>query len=217
VSLAYPSTPSGRLVRLLDVALLAWTIAWIVVGVAVSRQVRGLTELSSTVVAGGQVLRATGQELDALGSLPFIGDQIQGMGRQVDDVADQAIVSGRDSVHRVKSLSTLLGFAIALVPTVPLIALYAPLRVARTREVRAVRQVLARDGMDPAFEQFLARRAVEKLPYHRLRQVSPDPWYDLATARYERLAAAELERLGLRHPSPRPPVPTRARPEGAGG
>ena len=34
-----------------DVALVAWTVAWIVLGLAVARQVRSLTELSSTVVA----------------------------------------------------------------------------------------------------------------------------------------------------------------------
>ncbi len=219
VSLAYPSTPSARLIRLVDAALIAWTVTWVVVGMAVAREVRGLTQLSSTVVSGGQVLRATGQELGALADLPFIGGQIGDVQRQLEDTADQAIASGRDSAGRVKSLSGLLGWCIALIPTVPLVALYTPLRVARIREVRAVRQLLAETGMDPVFEQFLARRAVEKLPYHRLRRVSADPWYDLAAGRYERLAAAELERLGL-VPVPAPArrsTAARTRPEGAGG
>ncbi|MDP9342508.1 MAG: hypothetical protein M3Q23_10545 [Actinomycetota bacterium] len=217
MSLAYPSAPAGRLVRLIDAALIAWTVVWVVVGVMVARDVRGLTQLSDTVVAGGQVLRATGSELGALSSIPFVGDQIGSVGHQVNDAADQAIASGRDSAGRVRSLSVLLGFAIALIPTVPLIALYTPLRVARVREVRAVRRAMAEARGDPVFEQFLARRAAERLPYYRLRQISQDPWYDLATGRYERLAAAELERLGLSRASRRMRARSRAWPEGASG
>jgi hypothetical protein len=217
VSLAYPSAPSARLIRLLDAALVVWTVAWLVVGLVVARQVRSLTELSSTVVAGGQVLRATGDELSALSSVPFVGDQIGSVGRQVDDAADRAITSGRDSAARVKSLSALLGFAIALIPTVPLVVLYTPLRVARIREVREVRRAVAQSWGDPVFEQFLARRAAERLPYHRLRQVTPNPWEDLAAGRYERLSAAELRRLGLARIGRRAPTATRAWPEGAGG
>src|SRR6266581_3963041 len=199
MSLAYPSAPAGRLIRVVDAALIVWTAAWLLIGVAVARDVRGLTQLSGTVVAGGQVLRVTGSELGQLASVPFVGDQLGAVSQQLDGVADQAIASGRDSARRVRSLSVLLGFAVALVPTVPLIALYVPLRVGRAREVRAV------------------RRAVERLPYHRLRRVTPDPWADLAQGHYQRLAAAELERLGLSRASRRMRTRARAWPQGAGG
>jgi hypothetical protein len=140
MSLADPSAPAGRLIRVMDVALVAWTAVWLVIGLQVARDVRGLTQLSRTVVAGGRVLQVTGDELGALSTVPFVGDQLGTMSRQVDDAANQAIASGRDSAGRVRSLSVLLGFAVALVPTVPLLALYAPLRVGRAREVRAVRR-----------------------------------------------------------------------------
>jgi hypothetical protein len=60
MSLAYPSAPAGRLVRVVDVALVAWTAVWLVIGLQVARDVRGLTQLSRTVVAGGRVLQVTG-------------------------------------------------------------------------------------------------------------------------------------------------------------
>jgi hypothetical protein len=100
---------------------------------------------------------------------------------------------------------------------VPLLALYAPLRTARIREVRAVRRALGESRGDPVFEQFLARRAAERLPYCRLRLISPDPWHDLATGHYERLAAAELRRLDLARKGRRLGTRARAWPEGAGG
>ncbi len=217
MSLAYPSAPAGRLIRVVDAALIVWTAAWLLIGVAVARDVRGLTQLSGTVVAGGQVLRVTGSELGQLASVPFVGDQLGAVSQQLDGVADQAIASGRDSARRVRSLSVLLGFAVALVPTVPLIALYVPLRVGRAREVRAVRRAAAQAPGDPVLLQFLARRAVERLPYHRLRRVTPDPWADLAQGHYQRLAAAELERLGLSRASRRMRTRARAWPQGAGG
>jgi hypothetical protein len=217
MSLADPSAPAGRLIRVMDVALVAWTAVWLVIGLQVARDVRGLTQLSRTVVAGGRVLQVTGDELGALSTVPFVGDQLGTMSRQVDDAANQAIASGRDSAGRVRSLSVLLGFAVALVPTVPLLALYAPLRVGRAREVRAVRRAAMQAPGDPAFQQFLARRAVERLPYHQLRRVTPDPWSDLARGDYQQLAAAELERLGLSRASRRMRTQTTVWPEGAGG
>jgi hypothetical protein len=217
VSLAYPSAPAGRLIRVVDAALIVWTAAWLLVGVAVARDVRGLTQLSGTVVAGGRVLQVTGSELGQLSSVPFVGEQLGAMSRQLNDAADQAIASGRGSAEQIRSLSVLLGFAVALVPTVPLIALYAPLRVSRAREVAAIRRAAARNPADPLLQQFLARRAAERLPYHRLRQVTADPWSDLAQGRYQRLATAELERLGLSRTSRRMRTRGRAWPEGAGG
>ena len=55
-------------------------------------------------------------------------------------------------------------------------------------------------GGDPAFEQYLARRAVDVLPWDRLRAISPDPWRDIANGEYRALADAELARLGLTRP-----------------
>jgi hypothetical protein len=81
---------------------------------------------------------------------------------------------------------------------VPIVTLYAPFRISRRRDLRAIRRAARQAGGDPGFEEFLARRAAENLPYHRLREVTPNPWRDLEEGRYQALAEAELRRLGLR-------------------
>jgi hypothetical protein len=52
-----------------------------------------------------------------------------------------------------------------LVPTVPFVLIYVPLRVTRVRERRAVRRATRTSGYDAAFREFLARRAAEHLSY----------------------------------------------------
>jgi len=84
MSLAYPSSPSGRLVRFLDVAIILWTASWVILGFVVAGEVRGLTQLSDTVVAGGKVLKATGRELSALEQVPFVGDPIRAVEGEVN-------------------------------------------------------------------------------------------------------------------------------------
>ncbi|TMJ94642.1 MAG: hypothetical protein E6G67_08995 [Actinobacteria bacterium] len=201
MSLAYPRLSSGRAVLALDAALLAWVIVWIVLAILIARDVRNLSQLSTTVVTAGVAIDETGKALATLGSIPFAGGQIAQVSQRIRSAGKSAEVSGRQSRESVTELSVLLGIAIGLIPSIPLLGLYAPLRIGRIREVRAIRRAFAQSGGDPAFLEFLARRAAENLPYHRLREVTPNPWRDLEEGRYEALAAAELGRLGLR---PRP-------------
>ena len=59
---------------------------------------------------------------------------------------------------------------------------------------------LATSSGDPGFEQYLARRAIDALPWDELRALSPDPWRAVAAGDFPALADAELRRLGLRRP-----------------
>ena len=189
---------SGRTVIILDGVLVIWAIGWVIIGVAISREVRNLSTLSDTVVQAGTAVAETGRALRSLDGLPFVGPRIAGFARQIDAAAVQAVRSGRESKESVQDLSVLLGFSVAVVPTVPILAMYVPYRISRVREVRAVRKAARLAGNDPVFQEYLARRAVANLPYHRLREVSPDPWRDLLSGNHFALAQAELKRLGVR-------------------
>jgi hypothetical protein len=196
--MVYRPSTSGRVVWVIDAILVLWVDAWIAIGLAVARDVRNLTALSDTVVRAGTAVGETGRALRALEGLPFVGDRIGRVAGQVDAAATQAVRSGRESRDSVQSLSVLLGFSVGIIPTLPILAMYVPFRVSRAREVRAIRKAAARAQGDPMFEEYLAHRAVENLPYHKLREITANPWRDLEEGRHSALADAELHRLGLR-------------------
>lgn len=196
--LVYRPSTGGRMVRIVDAIIVVWVAAWILIGLAVARDVRNLTALSATVVRAGTAVGETGRALHALEGLPFVGDRIGRVAGQVDTAAAQAVRSGRDSRESVESLSVLLGVSVGVIPTLPILAMYTPFRISRAREVRAIRRAAGRAQGDPMFEEYLAHRAVQNLPFHKLREITPNPWRDLEAGHHTALAEAELRRLGLR-------------------
>lgn len=202
MALVFPRTPRRSLRVALDVAVVVWAAAWIVVGLWVAREVDGLTDLSETVTRAGIALEEAGRALQSLDGVPFVGEDVARVGERTEQAGESARISGRSSRESVESLSLLLGVSIAVAPSLPLLALYLPMRLAWRRQVTAVRDALARAPDDPALYEFLARRAVINLSYDRLRAVSADPWRDLEAGRYRPLGDAELARLGIERPAP---------------
>jgi hypothetical protein len=196
VGLAFPS-PGVRLIRLLDAVALAWVVLWVVLALLVGREVRHLRELSDTVVTAGAAIEQTGGLVRGLGNIPFVGGQVSSVAAQVEAAGRSAQVSGRDSRDSTENLSVLLALSIGLIPTLPLLGLYLPLRWTWMQDARAVRRALRRAPNDPLLVEFLARRAVSNFPYDTLLAVTPEPFRDLEAGRYEKLARLELERLGI--------------------
>lgn len=198
MSLSHPRSPSARLIRGLDVALVVWAGSWVVIAVMLGVRVRGLAELSDTVTDAGRSVLAGGSELTALKEVPFIGTELAEVGARLERAGTEAVERGHRARRSIESLSWLLTFAVGIAPTVPILAIYLPFRWARVREVRTIRRAVERSGDDPLLEEFLARRAAENLPYHVLRRVSDNPWRDMEHGRFGPLAQAELDRLGIR-------------------
>lgn len=189
--------PGGRWLFVLDALLVAWALTWIAFGLTVASEVKGLRELSGTVSNVGGAVEETGRSIGSLDDLPVIGGRVGEPSRRIEEAGRSAADSGRSSAGSIEELSFLLGLAVAVIPSVPLFGFYLPLRISRLREARAVEQALDDAHGDPRFAAFLARRAIDSLPYRRLSAVSRDPWRDIAEGRYERLAEAELGRLGV--------------------
>jgi hypothetical protein len=197
MGIAFP-VPGVRLIRVLDASVAVWIVAWVVLALLVGREVRDLRQLSDTVVVAGVGVEETGDLVESLCSVPFVGGSVGEVADRVRAAGRSAQASGRDSRDSTDNLSILLALSIGLIPTLPLLGLYAPLRVTWTREARAVRRAVAAGSADPVLMEFLARRAALNLPYQELRAVSADPFRDLEEGRFDALAARELERLGLR-------------------
>jgi hypothetical protein len=188
---------NARGMRILDAVLVVWIGVWIWLGFAIGHEVSNLKAMSDTAVTAGRAVEATGQALRNLEQLPFVGERVAAVDRQIAAAGASAVASGQESRDSIQRLAVLLTVAIAVIPSVPVLAVYVPFRVSRLRDVRTIRRAARRAASDPSFEEFLARRAAENLPYHRLRKVSPHPWQDLEEGRFRPLARAELARLGL--------------------
>ena len=196
MGIAYP-TPSARLIRVLDLAAVVWVIGWVVLALLIAREVRDLRQLSDTVVVAGAAVEDTGDAVDALRTLPLVGERVANVADEVRAAGRSAQQSGRESRASIDDLSVLLALAIGLVPTLPLLALYAPLRVAWSRDSRAVRRALAAGDVDPVLLELLARRALLSRSYGEIRAVSDDPVRDIEEGRVRLLAELELRRLGI--------------------
>jgi hypothetical protein len=186
----------GRWHAVVDLAVIAWAIAWVIMGLRIAEEVQGLSELSGTVIEVGVAAESAGRAIGALSDVPLAGDRLDQPSQDIQAAGRSAIASGRSSRDSVRDLSTLLGIAVAVIPTAPLLFLYLPARVGWWRDRRAVSAAL-RTGRDDDVKALLARRAFWSVPYRRLFR------YNVAAPLEERdvdrLSAAELRRLRLKH------------------
>jgi hypothetical protein len=200
-----PTTLDARTtIRLADVAIALWVALWIGLGWLVYHYVNGLASLSNTVVLAGKAVGATSTALDAISKVPFVGAQVGDLTQSARDAAQSAVYNGRASRDDVHDLAILLWLALAVAPTAPLLVLYGLLRRGWRRDRRSLEEAVDLAGDDPALEQFLARRALDHLPYRRLRRISDTPWRDYEEGKTAALAEAELARVGLRRAPTRP-------------
>lgn len=207
-----PSVPaflSARAMRRLNVALAIWAAFWIGIAAYTAYEVAALQALSHTVVKAGVATESTGHALAAVGHLPFVGGRISDLAAEAVAAGASARASGDSTAGTVDRLAVLLGIAIALIPTVPLLALYVPLRLGWRRDRNAVRRAIARWDGEPGLEAFLAQRAVAHLTFEELRELGYDG--TPGSPSNAELAVAELRRLGLDHPTRRAFVTRRVR------
>jgi hypothetical protein len=199
-----PSVPvflSARAMRRLNLVLAIWAAFWIGIAAYTAYEVASLRTLSHTVVKAGAATESTGHALTAISHLPFVGGQIAQLGQQAIEAGASARASGASTSTTIDRLAVLFGVAIALIPTVPLLALYLPLLLGWRRDRRAVRQAIARWDGESGLEAFLARRALAHMRFDELRKLGYDGTE--GSAPNSELAAAELRRLGLDRPARR--------------
>jgi hypothetical protein len=148
---------------LVDAAIAAWSIIWIVAAIVVVDAVRqveeggeavvtastGLRETSTALRRAAGGLHETADALSALGRLPFVpGDPGAAVDRTADDVdtiaarvgttARDARRTGLDAQESGRTLAVVLGAATALAPTVPLALMYLLLRPLIAHRLRSV-------------------------------------------------------------------------------
>lgn len=199
-----PSVPaflSARAMRRLNAGLAIWAAFWIGIAAYTAYEVASLRTLSRTVVKAGAATESTGHALAAIADLPLVGGRIAGLAAQAIAAGASARTSGAATASTIDHLAVLLGVAIALIPTVPVLALYLPLLLSWRRDRAAVRSAVARWDGEIGLETFLARRALAHMRFDELRKLGYDGREGSVPS--AELAAAELRRLGLERPARR--------------
>lgn len=195
-----PHLPSGRKVLLVDLFVILYALAFVALGRGVADALDELRVLSDAVEATGGAINESGAAIGTLNQVPLVGSEIGQAAQGIQQTGGEIVTQGVESRGFIEDAADLVGLAIAVIPTVPLLAFYLPQRLPRTRESFALRRTITMSSeADPeGAERFLAERAAMTLPYRRLRKVSAEPWRDIAEGRYEALAKEELRRLGVR-------------------
>jgi hypothetical protein len=191
---------SARSVRWLDAGVAVWVVVWIVLGVLLWNDISAQAQLSDDVIKIGAAVRSTGEALGVVGGLPLVGDRIGEFADRIETMGAEVEASGQDSRSGIQRAAVIAGLALGVLPAALVLLLYLPARIRWKRYTGAIAAALPGAGSEPAFEQYLARRAVDALPWDTLRDITSDPWGDIGRGDCRALADAELERLGLRRP-----------------
>lgn len=195
-----PQLLSARSVRRLDVGVSVWVVVWIALGLLLWSDISAQAQLSDDVIRVGAAVRSTGEALGVVGGLPLVGGRIGEFADRIETMGAEVQASGRDSRDGILRAAVIAGLGVGVLPAALVLLLYLPARIRWKRYAGAIAAALPGAAGDPAFEQYLARRAVDALPWDTLRTITPDPWGDIGRGDCRALADAELERLGLRRP-----------------
>jgi hypothetical protein len=173
---------------------------WIVLGVLLWHDIGAQAQLSDDVIKIGAAVESTGEALGVVGGLPLVGERIGEFADRIQTMGAEVEASGQDSRSGIERTAVIAGLGLGVLPAALVLLLYLPARLRWKRYTGAIAAALPGAVNDPAFDEYLARRAADALPWGQLRAITLDPWGDIGRGECRALADAELERLGLRRP-----------------
>lgn len=190
-----------------DIATLVWVGIWATIGIRLYGLLANLAATGRVIRDGGTNLDSAGDRLgDAIAGVPLVGEgAADGLRGAFSAAADPMIRFGSDLERLLIIIAALLGLLVVAVALVPWLQRYLPWRVARWRRLNAGTRVIRQERAtgeerveDAEVTRILASRALHRLEYDELLEFSSDPFGDWAAGRFDRLAQAELDRVGLR-------------------
>jgi hypothetical protein len=174
-----------------------------VIAFRIHNAIADFAEAGRALERGGEAIRAAGTQVgSSLDGLPVVGHTAGDVARNALGGASEPFVFvGSEFVDLITLIARLLAILILGVALVPWLTRYLPWRAARLAELRSATAAIRRRpdaaGLD-AIDRLLASRALHRLSWADLLAYSSDPIGEFASGRYEDLARAELESVGLR-------------------
>jgi hypothetical protein len=200
----WSEVPSARVRELVaDVATWAWVSLWVVVAFRLYNTLAGYAEVGRAIGRGGTNIQAAGNDMgNALSGLPLVGEQVRGLTASAFGTAGEPFLYVGDQLEQLLLIiAALLGILVLGVTLIPWLSRYLPWRARRLFELRTAHRAIrgsTRNVPEVEVQRLLASRALHRLTYGELLEHTPSPIADFATGRYDRLARAELESVGLR-------------------
>ena len=190
-----------------DIVTLLWLAIWISLGIRLYGFLAHLAGAGRLVREGGVGITGAGETIgSAIEGVPLIGEgAADGIRGALAGAGAPLVTFGTDLERLLLVMSALLGLLLIAVAVVPWMNRYLPWRIAKWRRLNAASRAIrgrGRGRADPipeaALTAVLASRAIHRLEYDELLEFTPDPFGDWIAGRHERLARAELDRVGLR-------------------
>ena len=190
-----------------DALTLGWIVVWATIGIRLYGFLANLAEAGRLVRDGGSGITNAGVQVGAaLQGIPLLGEgAADGVRGAFSGAGDPLMQFGTDLERLLIVVAALLGLLVVAVALAPWLNRYLPWRVARWRRLNAATRVIRRQrvaGAEPLGDAELARilasRALHRLEYDELLEFTSDPFGDWVAGRHDKLAQAELDRVGLR-------------------
>jgi hypothetical protein len=193
-----------------DLATIVWVLLWAFIGIQLYAALAQLSSVGTSIGDAGEGFESAGSSLEAiLSQIPLVGE---GAGNIVRDafqgIGSPLVDAGADLERLLLIIASVLGLLLVAVAVVPWLNRYLPWRRRRLSELNAADRVIRQSASartaevaDADVERVLATRALYRQDYEDLLEHTPDPIGDFIGGRYDRLAQAELESVGLRQPS----------------
>ncbi len=188
-----------------DAATLVWIVIWATIGIRLYGFLAHMAEAGRLVRDGGSGITGAGERVgQALEGIPLVGEgAASGVRGAFAGAGDPLVQFGTDLERLLITIAALLGLMLVAIALVPWLNRYLPWRVARWRRLNAATDAIRRRRYAPLDEaevaRMLASRALHRLEYDELLEFTPDPFGDWVAGRHDRLAHAELDRVGLRN------------------
>ena len=121
-----------------DALVVTWVVVWALAGYTAGRALDKLSEVTRSAEGASTAVIHTGESIRDV-DVPVVGAVFKTPGEQVIRAGRTARAQARAGSTKVHRASVLFGLLVWLVPTLPLLLLYSPLRMAAARETRALR------------------------------------------------------------------------------